>query len=191
MNKMFALIAVFIISMKVLSAQNETKVDTLIYLEIDIRSISSNPVVVAGVVRECDFLELSKKDGESLIKSFYRQVNFVPNFLAYNVVVRECIRDNEDSCLIKYIGQGQRIMNLIEKNGREIRVILNSGENAFIRVVKITGIFLFCNKREMQLSSTSNEITLKEVEEMDKICIPLEITACKKPSRKRVKEIVR
>ena len=191
MNKLVALIVVLSISAKVFSAQNELKVDTLIYLEIDIRSKSSQPVVIAGVVKECNFSKLSKKDGESLIKSFYSQGHFVPNFLIYDDVIRECIRIKKDSTIIKYLGQGQKLMNLIVGNGKGTRVILDSGENAFIQVTKITGMFSVCNKAEMILPSISNEIVLNEVEEINKIYVPLEITEYKKPPRKCIKEIIK
>lgn len=189
MNKLVALILLFGISLKVFSAMNRPKVDTLIYLEIDIRSKSSHPFVMTGVVKACDFLELSKKDGESLIKSFYSQGYFVPDFLIYDDVIKECIRLNADSTLLKYIGQGQKLMNLIAGNGRETRVILSSGENAFIRVTEITGMFLVYSKGDMQLPSISNEISFNEVEKIEKICIPLEITEYKKLPRKCIEEM--
>lgn len=168
---------------------NEPKDDTLIYLEVDIRSKTSYPIIVSLVVKEFCFSRLSKIDGGSLIESLYKQGCFVPNLLIYDAVIKECIKISNDSTLVKYLGQGQKLMNLIVGNGREIKLILNSGENVFIRMTEIKGVFLFFSKNDIQLPSVSNEIVLNEIEEMNKMCLPLEIIQYNKPSRKCLREM--
>lgn len=173
---------------KALSTVSVPKVDTLIFLEIDIRSGSSHQVTMAGVVKDLDSLELSIRDTESLIESFYQKANYVPNFLIYDDLINELAKTNNDSTLAKYVGQGQRLMSSIPRNGREIRLILDSGENAFIQVTKVRGLFFVCEKKDIQIPSVSNEISMSYFKSIDKFFVPLEIFEYQKPSREDLRQ---
>lgn len=188
-NKITLLIAILCISCKVYSIGTEPEKDTLLYFEFDIRAEKSHPIVMRGVIKKLDYSKLTLSDGEGFISSFYKQGGcFVPNLLSYDDALKECIRINKDSTLLKYLGQGQKLMNLIAGNGRETKLILNSGENVFIRITEVSGLFLRCSG-EIQLPSVSNEFLLDDIEEIVDICIPLNITGYNKPTRKCIKKM--
>lgn len=190
-NKLILLIVILSVFLKVSSVGNEHQKDTLLYFELDIRSATSHPVVMGGVLKKLDYSKLDLNDGEGFVSSFYKQGYFVPSLLIYDDVLKESVRINNDSTLLKYLGQGQKFMNLIAGNGRETKLILNSGENVFIRITEITGQFLHCEKEKMQLPSVSNEYPINDIREIVEIYIPIDITNYIKPSRKCIKEMIK
>lgn len=190
-NRLTLLIVILGVSLNMFAIGNKRQKDTLLYFELDIRSETSHPVVMGGITKKLDYSKLDLSDGESFISSFYKQGYFVPSLLIYDDVLEESIRINNDSTLLKYLGQGQKFLNLIAGNGREIKLVLNSGENVFIRVTEIAGQFLHCNKEKIQLPAVSNEYPVNNIKEVVEIYIPIDITDYIKPSRKCIKEMIK
>jgi len=161
--------------------------DTMMYFAIDIRSNTSHSMVASGLIKNFDYSKLSKESVDVFIASFYNQGYFVPNFLIYDEAIKECVKLNGDSTLIKYIGQGQRLMNLIAGHGQKTKITLESGENVFIEITEIYGLFLQCSKEKIRLPSVSNELPLTEIEQIKNIYVPIEILEYNKLSRGYVK----
>jgi len=190
-NKLTLLIVILGVSLQMFAIGNELQKDTRLYFELDIRSETSHPVIMGGITKKFDCSKLNLSDGKSFISSFYEQAYFVPSLLIYDDVLEESIRVNNDSTLLKYLGQGQKFMNLIAGNGRETKLILNNGENVFIRVTEITGQFLHCEKEKILLPAVSNEYPINEIKEIVDFYIPIDITDYIKPSRKCIKEMIK
>lgn len=190
-NKIALFIILFGVSLRLFSIGIGPQEDNLLYFEFDIRSETNHPIVMGGIIKNLDYSRLELIDGESLMSSFYEQGYFVPSFLIYDIVLEESIKLNNDSTLLKYIGQGQKFMNLIAGNSRETKLILDSGENVFIRITKITGQFSHCKKDKVQLPTISNEYPLNNIKEIVDIYFPLNITHYIKPSRKCIREIIK
>ncbi|ANQ50578.2 hypothetical protein MY04_3213 [Flammeovirga sp. MY04] len=190
-NKITLLIIMLCVSFWLFASENDPHKDTLFYFEFNIRSEANNPILMGGIIKKLDYSKLDLSDGENFVSSFYEQGYFVPSLLIYDQVLKEIIRINNDSTLCKYLGQGQKFMNLTIGNGRETKLILQSGENVFLRITELTGQFLHCKKENMQLPSISNEYPPNNIEEIVDIYIPINITNYTKPSKKYIKEIIK
>lgn len=190
-NNLIILIALLNISITGFSIGNGPIKDTMMYFAIDIRSNTNHSIVISGVIKKFDYSKLSIENVDGFIASFYNQGYFVPNFLIYDEAIKECAKLNGDSALIKYMGQGQRLMNMIAGHGQKTKIILESGENVFIEITKISGLFLHCSKEKIQLPTVSNELPLYEIEEISNIYVPIEILSYNKLSRRCVKEMLK
>ena len=188
-SKLTLLIAILSVSLKAFSFGSETQKDTLLYFEFDIRSVTNYPIVMRGIMKKLDHSKLDLSNGKNFISSFYKQGYFVPNLLIYDDVLTESIRISNDTTLLKYLGQGEKIRNLIHRNSRGMKLILNSGENVFIRITRITGLFLHHSKKEMRLPSISDEYSINDIYEIVDIYLPTEIFYYVKPSRKCVRHM--
>lgn len=85
----------------------------------------------------------------SFLSSFYSQGHFVPNFLIYDKVLVRMSKVNNDSLLVRYLGQGQRLMNNLYSNSRLIDFKLCDGKSVSMRVTQITGKFSICKKKTL------------------------------------------
>ena len=96
---------------------------------------------------------------------------------------------NNDSLLVRYLGQGQRLMNNLYSNSRLIDFKLCDGKSVSMRVTQITGKFSICKKENIVLPTVSDEIPITEIKEIVDIYIPIEIFNYRKPPKRNV-EIV-
>ena len=188
-SKLITLIVLLIISTTGFSIENSPINDTLLYFEFDIRSNTNNSIVVSGLSKNFDYSKLSKASLDGFIASFYKQGHFVPSFLVYDEVINECAKITGDSTLIRYVGQGQKLMNLIAGNEQEIEIVLETGETVFVKITEVSGTFLHFSKGNIKFPSLSNEPSLDGIEEILNIYVPVEITSYKTLSRKCVKEM--
>ncbi|MGG5487848.1 hypothetical protein [Gaetbulibacter sp. PBL-D1] len=156
---------------------------TMFYIDIDIRSETNHPIFMAGLMKNLDFRKISKNDDDSFIKTFYKVADFTPDFLVYDDVVNQCQKLNE-------MKSGQHLMTLISNKSREIRIVLKNGSNVFINITEVTGSFLECNKDIIEIPSLSNNINANELEEINKLTLPVHITWLKKPKRKLIEGVM-
>ena len=121
----------------------------------------------------------------SFLSSFYSQGHFVQNFLIYDKVLVRMSKVNNDSLLVRYLGQGQRLMNNLYSNSRLIDFKLCDGKSVSMRVTQITGKFSICKKENIVLPTVSDEIPITEIKEIVDIYIPIEIFNYRKPPKKK------
>ena len=183
MKKLLVSIILGILSANLFASDCGLVKDTLLYIEI--RTTLNYPIVMAGITKNIYYPALSKENGEKFLKSFYKQCYYTPSFLLYEDAIKECMRlKKDDDALESYKNQGQKLMNLVAGNGRERRIILDNGENIFIRITEIAGSYLVSNKELMNLPSITVEYDLEKIKEIEIIYVPLEISEFKKPSIK-------
>ncbi len=188
-KRIILIIALISISKIGVSIENYQIKDTMMFFTIDIRSETSHPIVINGVIKNFDYAKLSKENIDEFISSFYNQGYYVPDLLIYDEAIEECVKLNRDDSLLKFKGQGQRLMNLIAGYGQKTKIILETGETVFISITEISGLFINCSKEEIQLPAISNAPSIDKIEEISNVFVPIEILNYNKPSRKRVKEM--
>ena len=79
---------------------------------------------------------------------------------------------NNDSLLVRYLGQGQRLMNNLYSNSRLIDFKLCDGKSVSMRVTQITGKFSICKKENIVLPTVSDEIPITEIKEIVEYLYP-------------------
>lgn len=188
-NRIIILIVLINTSIMGFSTDNYLIKDTMMYVSIDVRGHSSNPIVVNGLIKNFDSYKLSKENVDVFIASFYKYSFYVPDFIVYDEAIEECVKLNRDGSLLKFKGQGQRLMNLIAGYGQKTKIILETGETVFISITEISGLFINCSKEEIRLPTISNTPSIDEFKEIGNIYVPIEILSYNKPSRKRVKKM--
>ncbi len=158
--------------------------ETFLYCELDIRDKSSYPITMRAITENLNWDTINFNNTASFLSSFYSQGHFVPNFLIYDKVLVRMSKVNNDSLLVRYLGQGQRLMNNLYSNSRLIDFKLCDGKSVSMRVTQITGKFSICKKENIVLPTVSDEIPITEIKEIVDIYIPIEIFNYRKPPKK-------
>jgi len=159
--------------------------ETFLYCELDIRDKSSYPITMRAITENLNWDTINFNNTASFLSSFYSQGHFVPNFLIYDKVLVRMSKVNNDSLLVRYLGQGQRLMNNLYSNSRLIDFKLCDGKSVSMRVTQITGKFSICKKENIVLPTVSDEIPITEIKEIVDIYIPIEIFNYRKPPKKK------
>ncbi len=170
-------------------SNTDVRVKEVLYLEVDIRNKDVNPILISGITSEINFDKLLKLNENSFIESFYKQAIYTPDFLVYDTVITEYSKYVGDKKLMKYLGNGQKLMNLVNHNSRETKILLNNGGNVFINITKIKGTFIKFDKNDFKLTKISNGLNIDEFQSIREILLPLDIESYTKPSRKFVKKL--
>lgn len=123
--------------------------ETFLYCELDIRDKSSYPITMRAITENLNWDTINFNNTASFLSSFYSQGHFVPNFLIYDKVLVRMSKVNNDSLLVRYLGQGQRLMNNLYSNSRLIDFKLCDGKSVSMRVTQITGKFSICKKKTL------------------------------------------
>lgn len=186
MNRLIILITLFS-SLNLFAFQCDS-LKTLYYIEIDLRG-ENHPIIMSGMTDKIDFSKLSREDGVSLIKSFYSQAHYTPDFILYEGIIKKLIDKDNTISSNEIKDKGNKMMVSIDRNSREKRIILNNGENAFIRITALTGYFFFTNKEELEVPSISIELSVYDIDEIDTICIPYKITKYDKSARSFLRNV--
>lgn len=171
-------------------AQNNTIItDSMLFISIDIRSKTNYPIVMNGIVKNNNYITISRNNVDDFISNFYSQAYYVPNFLIYDNILDLLIETIRDTTLVKYIGQGQKIMNLLTNLSRKKEITLKTGEHVFIEITQISGLFYCFDKTTVDLPTVSIDIDVNDVEAINFIYIPLRIDNYKKICKTRIERI--
>lgn len=156
--------------------------DTLYYISFDIRSATNNPISMSGVSKSSEVNNFIRKDVTSFINSFYSNHFFVPDlFEGHKKMIMECMGSNLGKDYFKKNHLVTlKIINNLSKKSINKTVVLESGETVFLNVVKIHGSFWKVNKNSPGIISSSNEIDIKDIQQIDECYIPFEIKRYKK-----------
>lgn len=161
---------------------------TFFYVEFDVRSKSGYPLIMAGINDSLSVNSFSKEDVNAFISSFYRKMDYVPDLYAgYGKMLKECIGKEAADQYIKAnpVSVGQLTSNLANR-GKNRKIILKSGETVFLRIVKMSGDFWEVGKNSKGISTTSNEMDIKEIPEINQCYIPYIIRSLSKPLDKEI-----
>jgi hypothetical protein len=188
--KIYLTIIFSVISIFRLCAQNSlTTNDTLLFIEIDIRSSDAEALVMTGIAKSFNTSDLSQEDDKSMIESFYEHSFYTPNLLLYTDVLNKYAELKNDSTLRKKEIEGQKLVNLIQGNSREQRITLGNGDNAYISITKINCNIIYFDKGMFDIPTITISYDLNELTGINKVYMPVNITDFIKPSRKCMKEM--
>lgn len=176
MNKITLILFLFV-SINFFSFESKIMQDTLMYIQIDIRSSDEYPLVFEGVCSNFDFKKLDFNDENSLVNSFYQTSIFFPSLMSYDNVLKEYIINSGDNSFEKYTEKenGVFFSTKFSLNNRGKKVTLNNGKIAVIRILQIEGLFLFARKESISSYNISDGIKIQNIDSIKEICIPLEI----------------
>jgi hypothetical protein len=153
------------------------------YIEVDIRSSSSHPIIMAGVSEYVDLNRFSLEKDSLFIKSFYETSFYVPDLQqVYKTVFTECESSSNNN--IKKI---YSLISQISNNSIEKKLILENGSNVFLKICKLRGEFCVLDSRNKNIPKNSNEIDIDNIIEIKKCYIPVEILCVLKPKKKEIR----
>jgi hypothetical protein len=191
MNKLIFILVILSFSLNVYSNDCRIKKDTLYYIEIDIRSNDAHPIIMAGISKNPNFKNYSQKKSFAYLSSFYENNYYVPDlYRGYNRIIKECLGDEKgNEYLLDHQDDGLKIMPQLVGNSIGYKIILDNGENVFIRITQISGSFWIVNKDSKALVGNSNEISIMEIDEIQDVYAPFKIYWYNKLKRKFVKDL--
>lgn len=154
-------------------------VDTFYYVTVDIRDAQAYPVTMSGVGKKSLTGKWSTGSIDSFLASFYREYRYVPDLTTgYKKMVVSCMGDS--------LGKADRqeIAKFTDRTShlalhRKIR--LQSGQTAFIDIVKIGGTFWKVDSHSPGLASSSNEYPIAKIPEISDCYVPYRIGYYQKP----------
>ena len=165
--------------MEVKSQNCQTTKKDFFFVEIDIRGVSMNPILMGGVT---DSIKVSQYDNESpmsFLHSFYKTSSYTPDItLIGNRLPLEC-----QSKGFNRVSMSLLIGKILKKSIKK-QLQLKTGEIVFLRISKIEAEFLELENDSKVILTNSNEISLNEINEIKKCYIPLKVYSCKKPRKK-------
>jgi len=180
MNKNIILILLcFTISIAVKSQNCQTEKKELFFVEVDIRGISANPILMEGVTNSIKISKYNNESTISFLRSFYKIGSYSPDIeLIGNYLPLECQNKGFNAVSMRFLS-GKIFKKSIKK-----QLLLKTGETVFLRISKIEAEFLELKKDNTIMPSNSNEISLSDIEEFKRCYIPLKVYSCKKPRKK-------
>ncbi|HVI48696.1 MAG TPA: hypothetical protein VM802_27755 [Chitinophaga sp.] len=190
MNKSWLVLLMLLINTVLKGQSPDCKIvkGTFFYVEFDIRSKSSYPLIMAGINDSLSINSFSKEDVNSFISGFYRKMDYVPDLYAgYANMLKECIgKVAADQYIKAHPASVAQLTNNLANRGRNRKIILKSGETVFLRIVKMSGDFWQVNKDSKGISTTSNEMDIKEIPEINQCYVPYIIRSFSKPLDKEI-----
>ncbi|RYU93186.1 hypothetical protein [Emticicia agri] len=167
------------IAVKSQNCQTENK--ELFFVEIDIRGVSINPILMNGLTSFVKVSEYNNDSPMSFLRSFYRLGSYSPDIelIGYSLF-KECQNEGFNARSMSLLN------NKIFKKSIKKQLLLKTGETVFLRISKIKADFLELDKDNKIIPSNSNEISLSEINEIKMCYIPLKIYYYKKPRKKDI-----
>jgi hypothetical protein len=177
-----------VLNLNVYSQKVTEKIDTMMY--VDLYIIGENgSVVMEGITKDFHISRLSKKTRKALIKSFYENCFYTPNILLYREVINKYLSLEDNGKNLMTHDDHQKYINFLQGNSREKRIVLDSGESVHINVTIITGKFVVFNKELINIPDITISYNIRELDNINQVCIPFRIKSYIKPSRKDMKKI--
>lgn len=173
------------------SAQDKSlcnlKLDTLLLVDVDVRSTSDNALFFSGISRSVDITLLKTSSIEDFIKSFYEHQKYVPN---RNFTLREittlCEEPSALTNTLKNIDNSISKLNAqLKKNSVSISLKLKDGRTAFVSITKLIGFFYKTDSNNRIITSDSNGLMPSEIPYSGDVLVPYKITNFCKPSSKQ------
>jgi len=174
------LILLVIINNVVVNAQksgcNQFK-DTLYLITLDIRAIDKYPVIMSGVTKIGPLLKLNKKNIDSLLADFYENAYYAPDLSnGINEMIVNCMGDSCGHAYInEHIIQQAKLINNLRTPRYRTQFKLKSNETVFYTASRIEGTFWKVEKGNSGVSTSSNEIDIKKLQQIKYCYIPFEI----------------
>ncbi|WP_447636622.1 hypothetical protein [Flavobacterium microcysteis] len=164
--------------------------DTFIYIEFDVRSSSSYPLIMRGISKSIDINTLSKKNVESFINDFYKKTFYVPEITLgnYKRILLECMGKNEGNVYLKKnLNIELTIVDKISVNSLKDKIELETGETIYLEITKIKGTFWTISKYNNELTTNSSELDIKNNVNIEKCYVSFEIECYIKPKKENVR----
>lgn len=156
------------------------------YIEFDIRSKSAQPIIMNGLTEFIEIEKISKKDINSFVSDFYKNTFYVPDIAL----------EGYKELLIEFMGKavankyfkanpdiGIKTANKISENSLEKEIRLDSGEIIYLQITKVKGSFWIIYKDNKKLTTTSNELDINKIKNIEKCYVPFEIKCFLKPNK--------
>jgi hypothetical protein len=188
MRKSKIIVAIFLTQMSFSAAKAqpavcEKIVDTFFYVSVDIRGTQAYPVTMSGVGKEPLKGRLSTVSIDSFLVSFYRKYKYVPDPMwGYKKMLVFCTGDSLS--MIENDLAKEEIATFIGKTSRlalHRKIKLQSGETAFVDIIKIGGIFWKVDPHSPGLAESSNEYPISKIPEISDCYVPYRIGFYQKP----------
>ncbi len=148
------------------------------YVELDIRTKSTYPVIMAGISSKLCTDSLITDSIESFISSFYEQFYYVSDpYFSYKPILISCLgaKDSVDTFINNHKAMVASIINKWGKQGKQIIIKLKTGEQVNLRIIKISGEFWVLDKNKITGLNNSNEININQIPEIKDCYIPFMI----------------
>lgn len=156
------------------------------FIKFDIRSNSNYPIIMCGITKNVKINNLKTENIDIFINDFYKNIYYVPEIglSGYNSIISECMGKEKASI---YIKQNPLIGSIMtEKLSFKCikqKIKLKSGETVYFEITKIKGTFFVMNKKNKAIGSTSMELNIKEIDNIEECFIPFKIIKYSKPKK--------
>ncbi|MDX2306592.1 MAG: hypothetical protein NW226_27525 [Microscillaceae bacterium] len=156
--------------------------DTFYLITLDVRAYERYPLVMMGLTKNDLFKNLKKENITTLLKSFYQNAYYFPH-LPHSMedLILTCLGDSVGYTYLKmHEVQIARLTSYIVTKGLKKQFELDSGETVYYSNLTITGSFWRVDKNHPGIKTTSSEIDIKYLQEVQDCYIPFEVNVIKR-----------
>jgi hypothetical protein len=157
-------------------------VDSFLLIEVDIRSLNSNPLFLSGLGKTFAPEQLNLLSEELFIKSLFQQLNYVPDLYQSRIALKKncssyskSIDTNENTDLII-----SKHNSFFKRNSASLELKLTGNKIAYISISRLSGTFYKSDTDSKIIIPNSNCISPSEIPYVGEVFLPYKISSYKK-----------